>query len=274
MHDAALRIASALLLSGVLVAFSFILYSVLYPRRASAAPATGSPAAASRDYGYLAPVARPLEWTLREVEQRVTHRTGRSSWGWAIVVTTCLAHLLLFPFRVLAARNAKVMRTLQPRLAGIQARYKEKTTDPEYAREVSALYREHNTHPLSGCIPSLGPFVVLGGFYAVLKGVAELHGARWLWIADLARPEQLPVHVLPLLMIATQLLMNKIAPSAPPPGTDPRMNRLMALMPLLMGIFFYNQPSALVLYWLTGSVMTLGQQWWLARRYGTLSPVP
>ena len=130
MHDAGLRIASALLLSGVLVAFSFILYSVLYPRRASAAPASSSPSSTSPNYGYLAPVAQPLEWTLREVEQRVTHRTGSSSWGWAIVVTTCLAHLLLFPFRVLAARNAKVMKALKPRLEAIQARYREKTTTP------------------------------------------------------------------------------------------------------------------------------------------------
>jgi YidC/Oxa1 family membrane protein insertase len=272
MHDVGLRIASALLLSGILVTFSFILYSFLYPRRVSAAPASGSPPSVARSYGYLAPIARPLEWTLREVERRVTHRTGRSSWGWAIVVTTCLAHLLLFPFRFLAARNAKLMKALQPRLAAIQARYKGKTTDPEYAREVSELYREHNTHPLSGCIPALGPFVVLGGFYSVLNGVTELHGARWLWVADLARPEQLPVHVLPLLMIAAQVLLTKIAPSAPPPGADPAMNRLMSLMPLLMGIFFYNKPSALVLYWLTGSVVTLAQQWWIAKLIST-SPV-
>lgn len=32
----------------------------------------------------LAPVARPLEWMLREIEAHATRGTGRSSRGWAI----------------------------------------------------------------------------------------------------------------------------------------------------------------------------------------------
>ena len=73
----------------------------------------------------------------------------------------------------------------------------------------------------------LAPFAVLIAFYSVLTGIAELHGAHWPWIADLSKPEQLPVRILPLLMIATQLLVAKITPS--PQGVDPRMGRIMSL---------------------------------------------
>ena len=41
------------------------------------------------------------------------YRTGRSRWGWTIVFTTFLINILLLPFRVLAARNAKLMRRLK-----------------------------------------------------------------------------------------------------------------------------------------------------------------
>jgi len=270
MHDLGVRIVSALLLSGALLFVAFFLFSILYPRKAAAAsPASQAPATSSRpkDYGYLAPVARPLEWTLRQVEARATYRAGRSSWGWAIVLTTFVVNLILLPFRILAARNAKAMKALQPQIEAINARYKRKglNMDPEHSREISGVYKQHHTSPLAGCIPALAPFAVLVAFYSVLTGIAELHGAPWLWIADLAKPEQLPVRILPLLMIATQLLLTKTMPS--PTGADPRMARLMTLMPLVFGIVLYQQPSGLMLYWLTSNLLQLAQQWWLGKRY-------
>jgi YidC/Oxa1 family membrane protein insertase len=73
------------------------------------------------------------------------------------------------------------------------------------------------------------------------------------------------VRILPLLMIAIQLLVAKVTPS--PAGADPRMARLMRLMPLLFGIVLYQQPSALMLYWLISNLLQLAQQWWLGKRY-------
>jgi YidC/Oxa1 family membrane protein insertase len=267
MHDLGVRIVSTLLLSGALLFVAFFLFSVLYPRRAAAAlPASPVPTVSSRpkDYGYLAPVARPLEWTLRKVEARATHRAGRSSWGWAIVLTTIIVNLVLLPFRILAARNTKAMKTLQPQIDAINARYKRKglNMNPEHSREISEVYKQHETSPLAGCIPALAPLAVLVAFYSVLTGIAELHGAHWLWIADLSKPEQLPVRILPLLMIGTQLLVAKITPS--PTGSDPSMARLMTLMPLVLGIVLYQQPSALMLYWLTSNLLQLGSNGGLA----------
>jgi len=160
-----------------------------------------------------------------------------------------------------------VLGSLKPQIDAINARYKRKGLhmDPAHSREISEVYKQHQTSPLAGCIPALAPLAVLVAFYSVLTGIAELHGAHWLWIADLSKPEQLPVRILPLLMIATQLLVAKITPT--PTGADPRMARLMTLMPLVFGIVLYQQPSALMLYWLTSNLLQLGQQWWLGKRY-------
>jgi YidC/Oxa1 family membrane protein insertase len=61
------------------------------------------------------------------------------------------------------------------------------------------------------------------------------------------------------------LLLAKITPS--PAGTDPRMDRIMKLMPVVFGIVLYQQPSALMLYWVTSNFLQLAQQWWLGKRY-------
>jgi len=113
--------------------------------------------------------------------------------------------------------------------------------------------------------PALALFAILVAFYFVLSGIAELHGAHWLWIADLSKPEQLPMRFLPLLMIATQLLEAKITPS--PAGADPRMARIMTLMPLIFGIVLCQQPSALMPYWVTSNLLQQAQQSWLSKRY-------
>jgi len=43
-----------------------------------------------------------------------------------------------------------------------------------------------------------------------VRGSQNSTGAQWLWIADLSKPEQLTVRILPLLMVASQLLVAKI----------------------------------------------------------------
>jgi YidC/Oxa1 family membrane protein insertase len=257
MHDLSVRLASAFLCSGVLLFLGFLIYSALYPRKVHAAVPAPAPIHA-KDYGMLAPVARPLEWTVREIKEHVTR-----SWGWSIVATTFLINALLFPFKILAARSASRMKAIKPMVDAISARYK--SSDPEHSRQLTELYREQKVNPLGGCIPMLAPFAVLAAFYSVIRNLTELQGAHWLWIADLSRPEQLPVRILPVLMIATQLVIGKITP--PAPGADPRMTKWLALTPLIFGVMFYGQPSALMLYWLTSNLLTLGQQWWLGRRF-------
>ena len=154
MHDIGVRILSALLCSGVLLFVAVLIYSVLYPRKVHAAAAAG-PApitARAKDYGVLAPVARPLEWTIREVEEHLTR-----SWGWSIVATTFLVNLVLLPFRILAARNGQKLKALQPQLDAINSRYKAEKSgglnmDPEHSRELSELYRANKTSALGSCV--------------------------------------------------------------------------------------------------------------------------
>jgi YidC/Oxa1 family membrane protein insertase len=264
MHDTGVRIVSALVAGGVLLLVASYVLSLLLARRPAAAAAHLTPAGIEHptDYAWLAPVARPIEWTLRQVEARVTRTTGRSRWGWAIVLTTCALNLLLFPFRLLGTRNAQRLRALQPEIDAIRAR---RPAAPHEDEEIADVYRRHRINPLAGCLPSLLPYALLAAFYSVLTQLGDLHGAAWLWIADLSRPEQLPLRILPLASIATQLVLARATPL--PAGADPRTRWTMALMPLAFGVLLYNRPAALMLYWTTSNLLQLFQQWWLARRF-------
>jgi YidC/Oxa1 family membrane protein insertase len=97
----------------------------------------------------------------------------------------------------------------------------------------------------------------LYAFYRVLTIAIELRHAPWLWVSDLSAPEHLPIHLLPIILVITQFLTQKMTPAA---GVDPNQQRMMMFMPLMFGFFFYSLSSGLVLYYLTSNLVGIAQQ--------------
>ena len=83
-------------------------------------------------------------------------------------------------------------------------------------------------------------------------------GASWLWVSDLSQPETLAIRILPIVLIATQFLTQKMMPQQ---GADPNQQKMTMFMPLIFGFMFYNFPSGLVLYYLTSNLVGVGLQW-------------
>ena len=73
--------------------------------------------------------------------------------------------------------------------------------------------------------------------------------------------------MLPVLLVVTQFLQQKMTPS---PGMDPAQQKMMLFMPLVLGYIFYYLSAGLVLYYMTGGLVGVAQQWLLNR--GTPAP--
>jgi YidC/Oxa1 family membrane protein insertase len=164
-------------------------------------------------------------------------------------------------------KSSMKMQKLAPQVKAIQDKYKKyKMNDPKKAEaneEVMALYKKEGVNPLGGCIPMLLQLPFLYGFYKVLNQSIEMRQAPWvLWIADLSQPETGWFHLLPVLMIVTMVILQKMTPQT---SADPVQQKMMMMMPIMMGVMFYNVSSGLVLYWLTGNIVQLGQQWFINR---------
>jgi YidC/Oxa1 family membrane protein insertase len=165
------------------------------------------------------------------------------------------------------------MQALQPQIKALNDKYKDlPLRDPrkqEQQAEMMALYKQHGVNPVGGCVPMLLQLPFLIAYYTVLGVAIEMRGANWLWIPDLSQPELgffaslgPPIRLLPLLLIVTQFLQQKMTPS---PGMDPAQQKMMLVMPLVLGFMFYGQSAGLVLYWLTGGLVGIAQQWLLSR---------
>ena len=59
------------------------------------------------------------------------------------------------------------------------------------------------------------------------------------------------------------LLQQKMSP---PPG-DPTQAKMMMLMPIVFTVIFINFSSGLVLYWLVNNIISMGQQYYITRKY-------
>ena len=210
-------------------------------------------------FGWLSILAKPLFLVVNWFHKSFIH-----NFGWSIVLVTIIINVALFPLRFSNMKSMRKMQALKPQLDTINAKYKKLgLTDPRKAdqqAETMALYKQNGVNPMGGCLPMVIQLPFFIAFYKVFTVSVEMRGANWLWVTDLSQPESLPLHILPLIMIASQFWMQKMTPTAAPGGDPGQQKMMMYMMPLIFGFMFYNLPSGLVLYYLTSNLVGMGLQ--------------
>ena len=181
------------------------------------------------------------------------------NYGWAIVLVTILISLLLAPLKHYSYVSIRRMQKISPQVKRIQDKYKGlKPTDPkrsEMNQEMVALYREHNVSPIGGCLPMLLMIPFFFAFYRLLVVSVELRHAPFvLWVQDLSRED--PYFILPLLMGASQLIMQKMTATQ----AEGIQAKIMMFMPVVFVLIMAWAPSGLVLYWFANNLISMGQQ--------------
>lgn len=220
------------------------------------------------DWGFFGILAKPLFLWLNWVHDHWTQ-----NYGWAIVLVTLIINLALFPLKLSSLKSARKMQKLQPEIKKLNEKYKNlKISDPKKAeqnQEVMALYKREGVNPVGGCLPMLVQLPFFYAFYRVLNIAIELRHAPWLWVTDLSSPETIALHILPIILVATQFFSQRLTPAA---GVDPSQQKMMMLMPLMFGFMFYYASAGLVLYWLTSNLVGIGQQLIINRFMPTTTP--
>jgi YidC/Oxa1 family membrane protein insertase len=209
---------------------------------------------AALDYGYFGFIAKPLVYLLLWIHRYI------GNFGWSIILLTVALNLVLFPLRLKQQVSMLKMQKIQPQMRRLQDQYKKlKANDPRRVQtqtDMMNLYKEHGVNPMGGCLPLVLQMPLLFGFYSALAYSIELRRAPWMfWIKDLSQPD--PYYVIPILMAVAMFLQQKLTPTA---NVDPAQAKMMMIMPLVFTFMFLNYGSGLALYWLTGSIISVGQQ--------------
>ena len=209
-------------------------------------------------HSWLDFIATPLYQLLRSLHTYLG--TGAYSWGWTIILFTCIFNLCILPLRLSTLKSSQKMMRIRPKVETINKKYADlKMNDPKKAEkqtEMMALYKSEGVKLYSSCLPMLIPMPLFIAMYRVLANAVEFRHARWYWLIDLAAPD--PWHILPVLILITMFLTQWITPQ---PGAEAMQRRMMLfLIPVIMGVTMWRLSSGLSLYWATGNLISLGVQ--------------
>jgi YidC/Oxa1 family membrane protein insertase len=207
------------------------------------------------DFGWWGVIAKPLFVWLRW-----TYFHMVPNWGWAIVLQTIIITLALLPLRISQMKSMLKMQRVAPQIKQIQEKYKKYSLrDPRKAamnEEISALYKKEGVNPVGGCLPMLPQLPIIYAYYRMLDVAIDLRHAHWLWIHDLSAAD--PLYILPILMVISSLLTQRMTPQA---GMDPAQQRMMnVMMPLFMGFIFFRLAAGLNLYYAVVNLISIAQQ--------------
>jgi YidC/Oxa1 family membrane protein insertase len=224
------------------------------------------------DYGWFGWISRPLAVPILSSIKWLKKLTG--SYGVAIILFTIVIYSLFFPLKWRSSKSMKKAQKLAPRMKELQEKIKGmKQNDPrlkELQVEQLRLMKEGN--PLGGCLPLLIQMPFLFALYRAITISLDFRQASFLWLPDLSAPEPYFIHILPLLMAATMIVLQLITPA---PSADPMQRKMMAVgMPLFMLYVLWSAPSGLLLYWLVGNIVGFAQQFIINKRTGTEADEP
>lgn len=210
------------------------------------------------DYGFLAWLSRPLAVPILQAITYLNKLTG--SYGVAIILFTIVIYSLFFPLKWRSSKAMKKAAKLAPKMKELQEKIKGlKQNDPrlkELQMEQLRLMKEGN--PLGGCLPLLIQMPFLFALYRAITISLDFRQASFLWIPDLSSAEPYLIHILPILMTGTMVILQLVTPA---PSADPLQRKMMAIgMPLFMLYILWSAPSGLVLYWLVGNIVGFSQQ--------------
>jgi YidC/Oxa1 family membrane protein insertase len=201
------------------------------------------------------------------------------SYGLAIILLTVVMRVVLLPLTIKQTKSMIAMQRLQPQLKEIQKKYK--SDREKMGQEMMALYKENKVSPLGGCLPLLLQLPIMFALFEVLRNLSNkkshiykiitagvsaaafsrgmmflgmnlTHVGSKLWTQD---HDYIQLIVLILLTVVTGYVSAKMMTN------DPKQAKMMAMMPLLMGVFAWILPVGVTIYIITMNILMIVQQY-------------
>jgi len=200
-----------------------------------------------------------------------------NNFGIAVILLTVLIKYLLNPLNKKALESQKAMAEIQPKIKEIQSRNKE---NPELqAKEMIALYKEKKFNPFSSIFLLLIQIPVIISLFYIFKGGIDIDPQ--MMYSFIAFPETINPYFLGIDLSAPNIFIavlaaigqyiqaktgivssnkNKDSKDKTVEATEMIQKQMVFMLPIITLFVLFALPSALGLYWLVTTVMTIYQQ--------------
>ncbi|PSL45939.1 protein translocase subunit yidC [Salsuginibacillus halophilus] len=194
----------------------------------------------------------PLSWLMVTIAEGLNH-----SYGLAIIVVTIILRIAILPLMIKQTKSTKAMQELQPEMQKLREKYsaKDQKSQQKLQEETMKLFQEHGVNPLAGCFPILIQMPILIAFYHAIMRTESVNDQTFLWF-QLGEPD----FILPLIAGITTFIQQKMMMVN---NTNPQMQILLYMMPIMITVFAFFFPSALALYWVIGNLFMIVQTYFI-----------
>jgi YidC/Oxa1 family membrane protein insertase len=193
------------------------------------------------------------------------------NYGIIILILTILLKLVLTPLTWKAIKSGAFMKVLKPEIDALKEKYGDDSQ--KISTEQMKIYQKAGVSPFGGCLPMLLQMPILLSMYYFFPNSIELRQQPFLWASDLSSYDAIFTWVTPILgqdhlslftvlMTITSILsavynQNQSGMA----NTQPGMQYMPYIMPVMLMFMFNSFPAALTYYYLLQNVLTVAQQW-------------
>ncbi|WP_440960139.1 membrane protein insertase YidC [Paenibacillus nitricinens] len=199
--------------------------------------------------------------------------TFHGNYGLSIVLMTFIIRLAIMPLMMNQTKKQMDMKekmvVLQPELTALKEKYKNDfSADAKKQEQVEMmqLYQKHQFNPLNmGCLPMLLQWPITLAFYYAIRRTPEIAADNFLWFS-LGKTDM----ILPLIAAAVYYFQFRVSQSVSAQvqqNSNNQMAFIGLLSPIMMGVFSFQMPAALPLYWAVGGIFIIVQTTILNKMY-------
>lgn len=251
---------------------------------AAAAAAGAAAATTPAKTGPIASLASVIEGCLLWLHTTLKGFGVPGSYGISIVLFTGVVKAALFPLNWKQMESTIKMQAITPKLKQIQNEYKD---NPQVINQMTAkLYKDEDINPILGCVPIFLQLPVWLALYRALQNMAkeDILKESFLWIPSLQGPvnsvgqslstwlfpfingeppigwhDAIAYLILPALIVGSQIITTRVmSPNSNDPSQK-QANTMNKVLPVIIGWFVLNVPSALGLYMFTNNILSTAQ---------------
>lgn len=257
---------------------------------------------------FFSTLAQPLYWLVSGImvgfHKLLAPVLGAGSgwtWGLSIVLLTLVVRVAMIPLFMRQIKSTRGMQELQPKLQDLQKKYADDRD--RLGKETMKLYKDEGVNPMASCLPLLIQMPFFLALYRVIDG-ASRGMARGSWLSG---PEnqalldslthatiftvplsgkfwpivegfggvQILTGVMTLIMVVAQFLTQRqmftqnMSPQAMQGPMAQQQKMMLYMFPAMYIFFGATIPLGVLIYLLTTTLWSMGQQEWIIRNNPT-----
>lgn len=206
--------------------------------------------------------------------------------GLAIVALTVIIRLIFLPLSIKSQRSQRALNAINPKIQALKEKFK--NDQAAQGAAMMALYKENKINPIAGCIPLIIQLPILIALYRAFiaglnpqslsmlypfvhnPGIINSLFLGFLNIGSKNVVLALIAGVLQFLQARQSMAYMKTSGAANP-QLSALNSQMLYFFPIMIVIIGWNLPAGLILYWITTTLFSIGEQMYLRTSLPTVS---